>query len=106
MPRFTAPRDIYYGRESIERLSALRGKRAMLIAASSEMEQNGFLCRAEAALLRTGMQVCTLEFKWPSQVEETAAEGASALRTFAPDWIVALGSTTIGMAKLMWVLYE
>ena len=106
MPRFTIPRDIYYGRESIERLSSLRGKRAMLIAASSEMEQGGFLRRAEETLLRTGMKVCTLEFKWPSKVEETAAEGASALRTFAPDWIVALGSTTIGMAKLMWVLYE
>ena len=78
MPRFTAPRDIYYGRESIERLSALRGKRAMLIAASVEMEQNGFLRRAEAALLRTGMKVCTLEFNWPSRVEETAAEGAAA----------------------------
>lgn len=36
MPRFTMPRDVHYGRESIERLSELRGKRAMLVAASEE----------------------------------------------------------------------
>ncbi len=105
MPRFTMPRDVHYGRESIERLSELRGKRAMLVAASEEKKEGAF-ARAETALRRTGMEVRLLESPWPEYTEQAVAEGASAMRAFAPDWIVAFGSMAIDAAKLMWILYE
>ena len=46
MPRFTIPRDIHYGRESIGLLSTIRGKRAMLVTVGGEMKQRGILSRA------------------------------------------------------------
>lgn len=106
MPRFTIPRDIHYGRESIGLLSTIRGKRAMLVTVGGEMKQRGILSRAETALRRTGMEVRLLEANNLEHVEQAVAEGASAMRAFAPDWIVALGSMAIDAAKLMWILYE
>lgn len=106
MPRFTIPRDIHYGRESVGLLSTIRGKRAMLVTVGGEMKQRGILSRAETALRRTGMEVRLLEANNLEHVEQAVAEGASAMRAFAPDWIVALGSMAIDAAKLMWILYE
>ena len=106
MPRFTVPRDIYFGRECIERLSTIRGKRAMLITAGGDMEQNGSLARVEAVLRRTGMEVRLLESSWPEAAEQAVAEGAAKMHAFAPDWIVALGSAAISAGKLMWILFE
>lgn len=106
MPRFTIPRDIHYGRESIGLLSTIRGKRVMLVTVGGEMKQRGILSHAETALRRTGMEVRLLEANNLEHVEQAVAEGASAMRAFAPDWIVALGSMAIDAAKLMWILYE
>lgn len=106
MPRFTMPRDIHYSRESIGLLSTIRGKRAMLVTMGGEMKQRGILSRAETALRRTGMEVRLLEANNLEHVEQAVAEGASAMRAFAPDWIVALGGMAIDTAKLMWILYE
>lgn len=106
MPRFTMPRDVHYGRESIGLLSTIRGKRAMLVTVGGEMKQRGILARAETALRRTGMEIRLLEANNLEHVELAVAEGASAMRAFAPDWIVALGSAAAAAAKLMWILYE
>ena len=106
MPRFTVPRDIYFGRECIERLSTIRGKRAMLITAGGDMERNGSLARVEAVLRRTGMEVRLLESSWPEAAEQAVAEGAAKMHAFAPDWIVALGSAAISAGKLTWILFE
>ncbi|MCI6965781.1 iron-containing alcohol dehydrogenase [bacterium] len=106
MPRFTVPRDIYFGRECIERLSTIRGKRAMLITAGGDMEQNGSLARVEAVLQRTGMEVRLLRSQWPEAAEQAVAEGAAKMHAFAPDWIIAHGSAAISAGKLMWILFE
>lgn len=76
MPRFTIPRDIHYGRESIGLLSTIRGKRAMLVTVGGEMKQRGILSRAETALRRTGMEVRLLEANNLEHVEQAVAEGA------------------------------
>ncbi len=106
MPRFTMPRDIYFGRGSIGMLARIRGKRVMLVTAGEEMGRHGFLQRAESELRRTGMELRLLESSWPKLPERTVREGAAEMRAFEPDWIAALGSPAIDAAKLMWIFYE
>lgn len=106
MAEYVVPREIFFGRDSIEKLSYLRGKRAVLITAGEKMEQRGFSARALDALKRTGMEAESIKAHIQNDAELCAQEGAAALRAFMPDWIVALGSECIAAAKLMWVFYE
>ncbi len=106
MAGMIAPREIISGRESIEQLSHLRGKRAMVITSGEKMEQRGFLSRALDALKRTGMQTEHHRAEDEKTAELCAQTGAATMRAFLPDWIVALGSESVSMAKLMWIFYE
>ncbi|MBE5785364.1 MAG: iron-containing alcohol dehydrogenase [Clostridiales bacterium] len=106
MAGYVAPREILFGRESVEQLSRLRGKRAMLITAGDKMEQRGFLSRALNALKRTGMETESHKAENREDPEACAQTGAAMLRAFMPDWIIALGSESVAAAKLMWVFYE
>ena len=106
MAKYTAPREIICGRECVEQLSCLRGKRAMVITAGEKMEQRGFLSRALHALRRTGMQTDHYKAEVEKEPEARAQAGAAAMRAFLPDWIIALGSESVTTAKLIWIFYE
>lgn len=107
MSRFTIPRDIYYGRDSLETLSTLSGKRAFVVLGGGSMKRAGFLDQATAHLRRAGMEVRLFENVEPDPSVETVLRGAEAMREFAPDWIVAIGGgSPIDAAKAMWVFYE
>ena len=41
--RFTIPRDIYYGKGSLETLKELKGKSAVIVVGGSSMQKFGFL---------------------------------------------------------------
>ena len=43
MARFTLPRDLYYGKGSLENLKNLSGKRAIVVSGGSSMRKGGFL---------------------------------------------------------------
>lgn len=107
MSRFTLPRDLYYGKGSLETLKTLKGKKAMIVVGGGSMKRFGFLDKAEGYLREAGMQVELFENVEPDPSVETVMRGAEAMRKFEPDWIVAMGGgSPIDAAKAMWTFYE
>ncbi|MCL1940141.1 MAG: iron-containing alcohol dehydrogenase [Desulfovibrionaceae bacterium] len=107
MARFTLPRDIYYGKGSLETLKTLRGKRAIVVVGGGSMKRFGFLDKTVDYLKEAGMEVRLFENVEPDPSVETVMKGAQAMREFNPDWIVSIGGgSPIDAAKAMWVFYE
>jgi alcohol dehydrogenase class IV len=107
MARFTVPRDIYFGRGSLETLKSVEGKRAIVVVGGSSMQKHGFLDRTVGYLKEAGMAVEVFEGVEPDPSVETVMKGAEAMRRFEPDWIVSIGGgSPIDAAKAMWAFYE
>jgi alcohol dehydrogenase class IV len=107
MARFTLPRDIYHGKNSLEALKTLKGKKAIVVTGGGSMKKFGFLDKTVAYLKEAGMQVELFEGVEPDPSVETVLKGAAVMRAFGPDWIVSIGGgSPIDAAKAMWVFYE
>ena len=107
MARFTLPRDLYHGKDALEALKTLEGKRAMVVVGGGSMKRFGFLDKIESYLKEAGMEVRLFEGVEPDPSVETVRKGAEAMREFQPDWIVAVGGgSPIDAAKAMWAFYE
>ncbi|CAB1254501.1 NADPH-dependent butanol dehydrogenase [Ruminococcaceae bacterium BL-6] len=107
MARFTLPRDVYYGKGSLQELKKLKGKRAILVLGGGSMRRFGFLDKAVGYLKEAGMEVRLFENVEPDPSVETVMRGAAVMREFEPDWIVSMGGgSPIDAAKAMWVFYE
>ncbi len=57
MGRFTLPRDLYYGKDALENLKSLSGKKAIVVSGGSSMRKGGFLDKVEKYLKEAGMEV-------------------------------------------------
>lgn len=107
MGRFTLPRDMYYGKDSLENLKNLSGKKAIVVSGGSSMKKGGFLDKVEKYLGEAGMEVKFFEGVEPDPSVETVMKGAAAMQEFQPDWIVSIGGgSPIDAAKAMWAFYE
>lgn len=107
MARFTLPRDVYYGKGSIEQLKTLKGKKAIVVVGGGSMKKFGFLDKVVGNLKEAGMEVQLFENVEPDPSVETVMKGAEAMRGFEPDWIVSMGGgSPIDAAKAMWTFYE
>lgn len=107
MSRFTLPRDIYFGENTLEVLKDLKGKKAIVVVGGGSMKKFGFLDKVEAYLKEAGMEVKLIEGVEPDPSVETVMEGARVMREFQPDWIVSIGGgSPIDAAKAMWIFYE
>lgn len=107
MARFTLPRDLYHGKGSIEELKNLKGKKAIVVVGGGSMRRFGFLDKVVDNLKEAGMEVQLFENVEPDPSVETVMKGATQMREFEPDWIVAIGGgSPIDAAKAMWVFYE
>lgn len=107
MNRFTLPRDIYYGENSLEVLKTLQGKRAIIVTGGSSMQKYGFLDKVKNFLREANMEVKVIEGVEPDPSIETVMNGAKIMREFEPDWIVSIGGgSPIDAAKAMWIFYE
>lgn len=107
MMRFTLPRDLYYGPNSMEQLKNLDGKKAMLVLGGGSMKRFGFLDKALEYLKEAGIEVELFENVEPDPSVETVMKGAEAMRKFQPDWIISMGGgSPIDAAKAMWAFYE
>ncbi|MEA4919554.1 MAG: iron-containing alcohol dehydrogenase [Clostridiaceae bacterium] len=107
MARFTLPRDLYYGKGSLEVLKTIKGKKAMIVVGGGSMRRFGFLDKAEQYLKEAGLEVQLFENVEPDPSVETVMRGAEAMRAFEPDWIVSMGGgSPIDAAKAMWTFYE
>jgi alcohol dehydrogenase class IV len=107
MSRFTLPRDIYHGKDSLEALKSLKGKKAIVVVGGGSMKKFGFLDKTVAYLKEAGMEVSLFEGVEPDPSVETVMKGAEVMRGFKPDWIVSIGGgSPIDAAKAMWAFYE
>ena len=105
--RFTLPRDIYYGKDSLEVLKTIKGKKAILVIGGGSMKRAGFIDKIIGYLKEAGIETKLFEGVEPDPSVETVMKGAAAMREFEPDLIVALGGgSPIDAAKAMWVFYE
>jgi alcohol dehydrogenase class IV len=107
MMRFTLPRDIYYGKGSLEHLKTLKGKKAVLVLGGGSMKKFGFVDKALEYLKEAGIEVKLIEGIEPDPSVETVFKGAEIMREFNPDWIISMGGgSPIDAAKAMWIFYE
>jgi alcohol dehydrogenase class IV len=105
--RFTVPRDIYYGRGSLEMLKQVKGKTAVIITGGSSMQKTGFLGKTQKNLQAAGLETFVLEGVEPDPSIETVMKGARFMADHSPDVIVAIGGgSAIDAAKAMWIFYE
>lgn len=107
MMRFTLPRDIYYGKGSLEQLKTIKGKKAVLVLGGGSMKKFGFVDKALEYLKQAGIEVKLIEGVEPDPSVETVFKGAELMREFNPDWIISMGGgSPIDAAKAMWIFYE
>ncbi|MBC5788554.1 MULTISPECIES: iron-containing alcohol dehydrogenase [Clostridiaceae] len=107
MARFTLPRDIYFGKGTLDELKNLKGKKAIIVVGGGSMKRFGFLDKVVANLNEAGIETQLFEGVEPDPSVETVMKGAAAMRDFEPDWIVAIGGgSPIDAAKAMWAFYE
>lgn len=107
MMRFTLPRDLYYGKDAMDVLKTIKGKKAIVVVGGGSMKRFGFLDKVVDNLKTAGMEVSLFEGVEPDPSVETVMKGAAAMREFEPDWIVAVGGgSPIDAAKAMWAFYE
>lgn len=107
MMRFTLPRDIYYGKGSMEQLKNLKGHKAVLVLGGGSMRKFGFVDKALGYLGEAGIEVKIIEGIEPDPSVETVLKGAEQMVEFKPDWIISMGGgSPIDAAKAMWVFYE
>ena len=105
--RFTLPRDLYHGKDPLEALKTLKGKKAIVVVGGGSMKRFGFLDKIVDYLKEAGMEVKLFEGVEPDPSVDTVMKGAAVMREFEPDWIVALGGgSPIDAAKAMWAFYE
>ena len=107
MMRFTLPRDVYYGKGSLEQLKNLKGKKAVLVLGGGSMKRFGFVDKAVSYLNEAGIEVKLIEGVEPDPSVETVFKGAETMREFEPDWIISMGGgSPIDAANAMWIFYE
>lgn len=107
MSRFTLPRDLYFGENSMDVLKTLDGRRATIVVGGGSMKRFGFLGKVEAYLKEAGMTTQIIDGVEPDPSVETVMKGAEKMREFQPDWIVSIGGgSPIDAAKAMWIFYE
>ena len=71
MNRFTIPRDIYYGKDSLAVLRTLSGKRAVLVLGGGSMKRFGFVDKTLQYLQEASLEVKLFEHVEPDPSVET-----------------------------------
>jgi len=107
MNRFTLPRDLYYGKGSLEVLKDIKGKKASIVIGGNSVKRFGYLQKVEEYLAEAGIETQLIEGVECDPSVETVLKGAKMMQEFQPDWIVSIGGgSPIDAAKAMWIFYE
>lgn len=107
MNRFTLPRDLYYGKGSLEILKEIKGTKASIVIGGSSVKRFGYLKKVEDYLAEASIETQLIEGVECDPSVETVIKGAKMMQEFQPDWIVSIGGgSPIDAAKAMWIFYE
>ncbi|MCR6108503.1 iron-containing alcohol dehydrogenase [Salipaludibacillus agaradhaerens] len=107
MNRFTIPRDIYYGENSLDKLKELEGKKAALVVGGGSIKKTGNLERIQGLLLDAGIENRVIEGVNTEPTVQMVKEGVDVLNDFEPDWVIGIGGGSVmDAAKAMWLFYE
>ncbi|WP_078578699.1 iron-containing alcohol dehydrogenase [Salipaludibacillus agaradhaerens] len=107
MNRFTIPRDIYYGENSLDKLKELEGQKAALVIGGGSIKKTGNLERIQGLLLDAGIENRVIEGVNTEPTVQMVKEGVDVLNDFEPDWVIGIGGGSVmDAAKAMWLFYE
>ncbi|UTR16551.1 iron-containing alcohol dehydrogenase [Salipaludibacillus sp. LMS25] len=107
MNRFTIPRDIYFGENSLDKLKELEGKKAALVIGGGSIKKTGNLERIQGLLLEAGIENRVIEGVNTEPTVRMVKEGVDVLNDFEPDWVIGIGGGSVmDAAKAMWLFYE
>ncbi|WP_035790221.1 iron-containing alcohol dehydrogenase [Clostridium beijerinckii] len=104
---FKIPNTIVSGQGSMEYLSEIQGKKAMIVTGGSSMRKFGFIEKAEKYLNESGIEVKVIDYVEPNPTVDIIIRGSKDMLEFEPDWIIAIGGgSSLDAAKGMWAFYE
>ncbi|RME98249.1 MAG: iron-containing alcohol dehydrogenase [Chloroflexi bacterium] len=102
---FRSP-EIVFGPDSLDHLSQISGRRAMIVT-DAVMVELGYARQVQEKLQAAGIESRVFADVEAEPAVETIRRGAAAMTEFSPDWIVGLGGgSPLDAAKAMWILYE
>ena len=104
MGRFTLPRDLYYGKDSLENLKNIDGKKAIVVSGGSSMRRGGFLDKVEAYLKEAGMEVQLFEGVEPDPSVETVMK-LSLIHISPPHMLQVFLISTLPKKTIRRILY-
>ncbi len=108
---FRAPEKIYIKKGclpvALDELRTVKGAKRAFLVTDSFLYENGYTKPITDKLDEMGIAYTVFWNVKPDPTLESAHEGASQMRAFRPDTIIALGGgSAMDAAKIMWVMYE
>ncbi|RYV52034.1 bifunctional acetaldehyde-CoA/alcohol dehydrogenase [Pengzhenrongella frigida] len=106
---FKVPAKTYFEPNAIRYLSDMEGISRVTIVTDTTMTRLGFVDKVLDVLSRRGEKVSLqiIDTVEPEPSVTTVLKGATEMRAFRPDTIIALGGgSPMDAAKVMWLLYE
>ena len=92
---------------ALDELKNVMGKKRCFIVTDSFLYKNGFTKKIEDKLDQMGIVHTCFSDVEPDPSLASARAGATAMRAFEPDCIIAMGGgSAMDAGKIMWVLYE
>ncbi|MBU3220323.1 iron-containing alcohol dehydrogenase [Clostridium algidicarnis] len=105
--RFTIPRDVYFGKDAVDEIKNLKGKKAMVVIGGNSVKKNGALDKVMANLKEANIETRLFEGVEHDPSVQTVKKGTKIMQEFQPDWIIGIGGgSPIDAAKAMWIFYE
>lgn len=105
--RFTIPRDVYFGKNAVDEIKNLKGKKAMVVIGGDSVKKNGTLDKVMANLQEANIETKLIEGVEHDPSVQTVQKGTKSMLEFEPDWIIGVGGgSPIDAAKAMWIFYE
>lgn len=106
-PMKLAGSELIFGKNSLEYIKTIKGKKAFIVTSSGSMKKSGALDKVLYYLKETNIETSVFSGVDPDPFFSTVLKGASELLKFNADMIIALGGGSVmDAAKAMWVCYE
>lgn len=107
MAKFTVPKEIYHGLNSLENIKTLKGKKAVIVIGGSSVQKNGTLDKTQNYLKEVNIEFAVFSGVEADPSIDTVLKGAEFFTQEQPDIIIGLGGcSAIDAAKAMWIYYE